>query len=574
MAGVAKQLQILMEVGSLAGRPDRVLLERFLEAPPDMAEAAFAALVERHGAMVRRVCRQITGDHHDAEDAAQATFLVLARRARSARAVDSLAGWLYGVARRVSTRANADAARRRARERKAAKPADAQTSAPEPWPWPEIHEELARLPARYRPPIVLCYFEGLSHEQAAGRLGCPIRTLQTRLARGRARLRARLERRGLGPAAGSLAIAPRAETVSAAWAGATARASARFAEAKTAPIAESITRLAEGALKSMSFMKMKSAVAAMVLIALAAGGVGGLAQQAAPPPNEPPALAPAPAPPPAPTPNPYLRKTQGGGTIEIVGVSRWPSGPKTWWRPDGTPLDEPPGGEPGGPPELPDPGAPSPDPDAVDGLYSVFFGQDSRVAFVLAIRCKNTSGFAFPRQSELEIPIDAKTSHVLPGTSLAELTASRPMGLWILPSGQETGVFRFGVASVPWSTQGVIGVRPDWTYGVAEMGSKLGAVFLSPPRETRAEDEGRTVVVTTSIVEQDALNRFVAIDRRGETREPSSQSAIQLNQNTWMREVYYDLPREDIKEFQFQTRPIERMEIPNITLPSRPGPAK
>jgi len=573
MAGVAKQLQILMEVGSLAGLSDRVLLERFLEAPPDMAEAAFAALVERHGAMVRRVCRQITGDHHDAEDAAQATFLVLARRARSVRTVDSLAAWLYGVARRVSARANADAARRRARERKAAKPADAQTSAPEPEPWPEIHEELARLPARYQPPIVLCYFEGLSHEQAAGRLGCPIRTLQTRLARGRARLRARLERRGLGPAAGSLlVIAPRAETVSAAWAGATARASARFAEAKTAPIAESITRLAEGALKSMSFMKMKSAVAAMVLIALAAGGVGGLAQQAAPPPNEPPALAPAPAPPSAPTPNPYLRTTQGGGTIEIVGVSRWPSGPKTWWRPDGTPLDEPPGGEPGGPPELPDPGAPIPDPDAVDGLYSVFFGQRESMSFVLAIRCRNTSGFAFPRLLELEVPVgDQETDRLFSFSPKLRPASNRPVARALPPPGRERGEFHFGVASVPWATQRAINVRPDWSFSFFSMKSDLGMVMLSPPREVWGNHEGETVFVATKIIEQDAMVRFVAVDGNGNTRETSSRSGIQLQQNTWMLEIYFDLPREDIREIQLQSRPIERMTIPNIALAPRPA---
>jgi RNA polymerase sigma factor (sigma-70 family) len=148
-------LETLFRVGSFTGLPDGALLERFAAGPPDIAEVAFTALVERHGAMVRRTCRQVTGDHHDAEDAAQATFLVLARSARSIRSTDSLSAWLYGVACRVSARANADAARRRARERRAA--GLAADASPRHEPWLEVHEELARLPERYRLPIVLCY---------------------------------------------------------------------------------------------------------------------------------------------------------------------------------------------------------------------------------------------------------------------------------------------------------------------------------------------------------------------------------------------------------------------------------
>ena len=214
-------LETLFRVGSFAGLPDGALLERFIGGPPDVAEVAFAALVERHGAMVRRTCRQVTGDYHDAEDAAQATFLILARSARSIRSTDSLSAWLHGVACRVSARANADAARRRARERRSAELA--ADASPRREPWPEVHEELARLPERYRLPIVLCYLEGLSYVQAAHQLRCPVRTLQTRLARGRERLRSRLVRRGLGPVTGSLIATLAPESASAAWAQATVR---------------------------------------------------------------------------------------------------------------------------------------------------------------------------------------------------------------------------------------------------------------------------------------------------------------------------------------------------------------
>jgi RNA polymerase sigma factor (sigma-70 family) len=214
-------LETLFRAGSFAGVPDGALLERFIAGPSDIADVAFTALVERHGAMVRRTCRHCTGDYHDAEDAAQATFLILARSARSIRSIDSLSVWLYGVACRVSARANADAARRRAREQRAAELA--VEASPRRESWPEVHEELARLPERYRLPIVLCHLEGLSYVQAAHQLRCPVRTLQTRLARGRERLRSRLVGRGLGPATGSLIAMLVPESVSAAWAQETVR---------------------------------------------------------------------------------------------------------------------------------------------------------------------------------------------------------------------------------------------------------------------------------------------------------------------------------------------------------------
>ncbi|HEU5116486.1 MAG TPA: sigma-70 family RNA polymerase sigma factor, partial [Isosphaeraceae bacterium] len=113
-----ESLQTLFRVGSGAGLTDGQLLERFTSGPEEVASAAFAALVERHGATVRRVCRQILGDSHDADDAAQATFLILARRAASVRRRESVASWLFGVAVRVSRRARAEAARRRTHERR------------------------------------------------------------------------------------------------------------------------------------------------------------------------------------------------------------------------------------------------------------------------------------------------------------------------------------------------------------------------------------------------------------------------------------------------------------------------
>ena len=146
--------------------------------------------------MVLGVCRKVLGNAQDAEDAFQATFLVLARKAGSVRKADSLAGWLHRVARRVALQAKAEAARRRVYERRSAvmkaERLERQEGSPEGWP--ELHEAIARLPERYREPVVLCYLEGFTTEEASLRLGCPQGTILSRLSRARERLRGQLER--------------------------------------------------------------------------------------------------------------------------------------------------------------------------------------------------------------------------------------------------------------------------------------------------------------------------------------------------------------------------------------------
>ncbi len=188
--GVGESLRTLFGVGTLSGLTDGQLLERFARgrglAGPSDSEAAFAAIVERHGSMVLGVCRAVLGDRHDAEDACQATFLVLARSAGRIRRGDSVASWLYGVARRVALRARRQAARRRELERRrlAGMKAGEPACSPPAEPWPELYEELDRLPQPFRAAVVLCDLEGHSYEQAAGLLHCPVGTLQSRLARG------------------------------------------------------------------------------------------------------------------------------------------------------------------------------------------------------------------------------------------------------------------------------------------------------------------------------------------------------------------------------------------------------
>ena len=192
----------LFRTGTAAGLSDEQLLERFATRHDEAAEAAFAALMERHGPMVLSVCRRTLTDPHDALDAFQATFLVLIRKAGSVRKRGSLASWLFGVARRVSARARRAATRRREVERSAERrnvvASETATACGEVW------EEVDRLPETLRAAVVLCYLEGLTHEQAADRLGWPVGTVRSRLARARNRLRARLARRGLGPEGATL----------------------------------------------------------------------------------------------------------------------------------------------------------------------------------------------------------------------------------------------------------------------------------------------------------------------------------------------------------------------------------
>ncbi len=206
---VLRQLRTLFDAGTVVGLTDGQLLERFATRPPEAAEAAFGVLVERHGPMVLRVCRGVLADPNDAQDAFQATFLVLVRKARDLWVRDSLGPWLHQVAHRTACCARSDAARRRRHERRAAERGAASRDGDgieRVHEWERaLHEEIARLPERYRAAVVLCDLEGCPHEQAARHLGCPVGTVKSRLARGRGRLRDRLSRRGLAPAVGASA---------------------------------------------------------------------------------------------------------------------------------------------------------------------------------------------------------------------------------------------------------------------------------------------------------------------------------------------------------------------------------
>jgi RNA polymerase sigma factor (sigma-70 family) len=292
-ASLVRQLGALFDGGSLAGLSDRQLIERFNGRRDDGAEAAFAALVARHGPMVLGVCRHLLGDHHLAEDAFQAAFLVLARRAHSLRDPDRLGPWLHGVALRTARKARARLARHRHHEQGNLMGAMTTTEVAsgaliEPTSPPAdralldrdqaeaLHGEIDRLPDAFRSTIVLCYFEGLALDEAARRLRCPAGTLRSRLARARDKLRRALTRRGAVLSTAALAAALEARPASASvppqLCDLTARAAFRFAARQAAPSTAAI--LAREVLRAMTIHKLKATALSLVLLAALAAGVG------------------------------------------------------------------------------------------------------------------------------------------------------------------------------------------------------------------------------------------------------------------------------------------------------------
>jgi RNA polymerase sigma factor (sigma-70 family) len=282
-----RYLRTLFDVGVTSGLTDGQLLERFASHRGQTAELAFAALVQRHGPMVLGTCRGIVNDDHEAMDAFQATFLVLVRKGKSLWVRDSLGPWLHRVACRAAARARADAGRRRRLERRAAerlpgssRPGERDDLAT------VVHEELDRLPDRYRLPIVLCDLEGYTCEQAARHIGCPLGTVGSRLARGRQRLRRRLARRGLAPTAGALGEVLSSESNGATVPAALAESTVNAAASKNS-VAGAL--LARAVLRGMIMKKWTSVAAAVVagcgVSVLAAWAIRPIALAQDPPPK-------------------------------------------------------------------------------------------------------------------------------------------------------------------------------------------------------------------------------------------------------------------------------------------------
>jgi RNA polymerase sigma factor (sigma-70 family) len=268
-----------------AAPTDADLLRRFVAGRD---EDAFAALVARHGPMVYAVCRRLLRHAYDAEDAFQATFLVLARKAASIRRGQALAAWLHEVARRVAARARDDAGRRRARERQV------RPMTPPPGPDPVtldelravLDEELAGLPEKYRTALVLCDLEGRTHQEAAAEIGCPPGSVSWRVSRARTLLRGRLTRRGITLSAAAL-TAVLTDRASAALPALLAVAAVRAATAAPAGVPAHVIALAEKSIQEMGMSKLPHALALLLAATLVAGALALQARQSGQPPAEP-----------------------------------------------------------------------------------------------------------------------------------------------------------------------------------------------------------------------------------------------------------------------------------------------
>jgi RNA polymerase sigma factor (sigma-70 family) len=261
-----------------AGLTDRQLLEDYLSR---REEAALAALVYRHGPMVWGVCRRVLGNYHDAEDAFQATFLVLVRKASSIAVPELLANWLYGVALQTALKARATTAKRRSRERQVMEMPEPAVTEQDLWNdlQPLLDQDLSRLPDKYRVAIVLCDLEGKTRKEAARQLGVPEGTLAARLARGRVMLAKRLARHGLAVSGGSLAAVLSQNAVSASApisvVVSTIKATGLFAAGHAAAesvISVKVAALTDGVVRTLFLTKLKIATAVLVSAAFLASG--------------------------------------------------------------------------------------------------------------------------------------------------------------------------------------------------------------------------------------------------------------------------------------------------------------
>jgi RNA polymerase sigma factor (sigma-70 family) len=272
MTGVIQHLRSVLRAG--AGRTDGQLLEDYISRRD---EAAIAALVRRHGPMVWGVCRRVLRNHHDAEDAFQATFLVLIRKAASITSRDLLANWLYGVAHQTALKARATAAKRKGRERQV-------TDMPEPavthqGQWRDLQslldEELSRMPDHYRGVIVLCDLEGKTRKEAAGQLRCVEGTVASRLVRARALLAKRLTKRGFTLSGGALGALLAQQAASAAVPNSAVASTIKAAglwAAGTGAISAKVVALTEGVLTTMLITQLKAVVAVLLILGFLATG--------------------------------------------------------------------------------------------------------------------------------------------------------------------------------------------------------------------------------------------------------------------------------------------------------------
>lgn len=271
---MSKVIQHLHNTLFVQEASDGQLLECFVSRHE---QAALEVLVRRHGPMVWGICRRILGNHHDTEDAFQATFLVLVRKAASIAPKEMVGNWLYGVAHQTALKARATAAKRKKRECQVTTMPEASVKDQEIWSdlEPFLDLELSRLPDKYRVVILLCDLQGRTQKEAARQIGCPEGTVATRLARGRVLLAKRLARHGLAVSGGVLAVAlaqNAAGCVPSSVVSSTIKAVTLVAAGRGAMISVKVIALTEGVMNAMFLTKLKTVMTVCLVLGLVTFG--------------------------------------------------------------------------------------------------------------------------------------------------------------------------------------------------------------------------------------------------------------------------------------------------------------
>jgi RNA polymerase sigma factor (sigma-70 family) len=536
---VLPYLRTLLTEGNVAALSDRQLLERFAQERGQSVEAgqaaeiAFEALVDRHSPMVWGVCRRVLGDVHEAEDAFQATFMLLVRKARSLDVDDSLGRWLYGVAHRVAVRARFHATRRSSG--RCESPVTATDDPHSDLENSEIREivgtELDRLPLKYRCAVELCDVQGLTHDEAARQLAWPLATVKSRLTRGRVRLRGRLTRRGIAPMAAGVISALCAEASVAAPAELVRSAIRYSMPLSAAAPPPAITILVKEALQMMVRQKIQLAVIPAVLAAgLVVVALAGQAPPASPKrPLQ--ATADVGAQPirRQTTPDPrWSRVLPSGAMIEVIGVSPHPSGADTWYRPDGTSLTESP----------------------CDAARANVTARADGIVRAIVARFTSVRPDAERQWQILESNSGGWVTPTLDGVPVAGLHE----WVGVVPRSLKTCTARFVIGSGPWTT--------DATHEPSEgpaSSERRGYMFSEPV----ASQHGTTVTLTHT--QYDVFLRLAAVDRDDKEWFGSPSSSYRAGE-LCMFKVEFRLPLANIKHFRVQIQPQERVEIAGVAL--------
>ncbi len=544
-AGLLRQIDTIFNSGALGHLPDAELLRRFVSAVGEDAERSFEALVDRHGPMVLGVCRRFLRDPADAQDAFQATFLVLSRKAGRVGRPERLASWLYGVASRTAMKARVGIARRRKHERmRALSVAEGHQTDDDDEIRAVLHEEIARLPEKYRAPVVLCHLEGMTRERASAYLRCPEGTVGVRLMRARERLRAGLSRRGFAVAAGALALDLGGEAKAAlppSLAASTASAAAAFASGRTAngTVSSRALTLTRRVLRTMFIERHLLTAPALLLAGALAAGVALLAKPARGPQ---PATAPRPAPAVRAADSPWKKELPGGVTVELIGVASAGDGPTTWWTPSGAPLADTP----------------------FEGMNSTVTLDGPARQRLFAIRVSAPPEI---RDGDLAIKWDVPGSRAMsfgnPRAGARPVAPGVRGALVYLPEGPDAGRIRIGLGTKPWDVLATSDGR-----GVMGMGTQDGGVVFS---SARAIPTGTTIAIAEDIRAKEV--RVIALDRDGGEHTPATRGVVSAR-SARMHDLEFPLLPDQVREFRVLARPYEWAEFRDVALDPVRSPAK